>query len=166
MRIPIVNEKDEVVKYIERNELAVGDTFRVAGLWVYDKEGNILLARRALSKKRHPGLWSVAVAGTVEENETYDSNIVKEMEEELGIVGYIPKKVLKDYREADDGIKRWATHYNLILPREYQFTLREDEVIETKWYTPQELVDDVTSHPEKFTSTFLLFYKDFLKYEN
>ena len=35
-----------------------------------------------------PEVWGPAVSGTNEEGETYDSNIIKEAQEEIGLTGY------------------------------------------------------------------------------
>lgn len=85
MKIPIVNESDEVIAYKERESIAVEDIYRVSALWVKNSKGESLLAQRAFTKKHSPGKWEPAVAGTVEEGEDYDSNIIKEIEEELGL---------------------------------------------------------------------------------
>lgn len=166
MNIPIVNEQDEVIGYKDQNDLVAGDIFRVAGLWIYDSDGNILLARRAENKKRHPGLWAVGVAGTVEEGETYESNIVKEMEEELSITGYIPTPVKKDFRTSGyEGLSRFSYHYKVILPHDYPFKKKDDEVAEIRWFTPEELDALVQEKPEIFVPNFRAFYKDFLYYD-
>ncbi len=164
MRIPIVNEQDEIIEYKERDLLAPGDIFRVAGLWIYDEEGNILLARRAEVKKKHPGLWAVSVAGTVEEGETYDSNILKEMEEELGITGYTPEFATKDFKDSGigDNLRRFSTHYKVTMPHDYPFFIKEDEVAEVRWFNPKELEDTIERTPEIFVPTFRQYYKNFL----
>ncbi|GHU09319.1 hypothetical protein FACS189431_7170 [Alphaproteobacteria bacterium] len=59
MNIPIVDENDNVIGEISRETLRGENVFyRVAGLWVVspDRE-SVLIARRALSKKHHPGKW-------------------------------------------------------------------------------------------------------------
>src|SRR3989339_514660 len=86
MRIPIVNEQDEIIGYEERETRNPKHICRVTGLWVTDKDQNILLAQRALVRKFNPGMWGPAVSGTVEEGETYKSNIIKEAREEIGLV--------------------------------------------------------------------------------
>src|ERR1035437_8433122 len=90
MKIPIVNEQDEIIGYEEREGKGPKDISRVTSLWVADYDDNILLAQRAFSKRRSPGLWGPTVAGTVEEGETYESNIIKEAEEEIGLTGLKP----------------------------------------------------------------------------
>ena len=90
MKIPIVNEQEEIIGYKERDDRNDKDIIRITGLWVTNKERNILLARRSFNKKHHPGVWGPAVSGTVEEGETYESNIIKEAEEEIGLTGFKP----------------------------------------------------------------------------
>jgi len=90
MKIPIVNEQDEIIKVVDIKDRKPGEICRITGLWLTDPEGNILLAQRAFNKKLSPGLWGPAAAGTVEEGETYESNIIKEAEEEIGLAGLKP----------------------------------------------------------------------------
>ncbi len=86
MQIPIVNEQDEIIGYKDRKDRNLVDITRVSALWITNEDGEILLAQRGLNKTHSPGLWGPAVAGTVEEGETYESNIIKEAEEEIGLV--------------------------------------------------------------------------------
>jgi isopentenyldiphosphate isomerase len=86
IKIIIVNEKDEIIGFKERSKVKTDDIYRVSALWAENAKGDILMAQRAFSKMNSPGKWGPAVAGTVEEGETYDSNITKEAEEEIGLV--------------------------------------------------------------------------------
>ena len=98
MRIPFVNENDEVVEVFEGKnwgDLHPESIYRVSSLWITNSKGEVLLARRAFNKKHDPGKWGPAVSGTVEEGETYESNIIKETEEELGIKSLKPIAGLK-----------------------------------------------------------------------
>lgn len=84
-KIVVVNENDEVVGAKKRGTIATDDIYRVSALWITNSNGDVLLAQRALTKKNDPGKWGPAVAGTVEEGETYLGNITKETEEEIGL---------------------------------------------------------------------------------
>ena len=86
-RIVVVDEEDNVVGAELRSIVdEKGLRYRVSGLWLRNSRGEVLLARRALTKTHYPGRWGPAVAGTVEEGESYEQNIVKEAEEELGLI--------------------------------------------------------------------------------
>jgi isopentenyl-diphosphate delta-isomerase len=63
-----------------------GDWHRAAHLWVVAPGRRVLLQRRALIKESWPGHWDVSVAGHVSAGETTLQAIVREAEEELGLV--------------------------------------------------------------------------------
>lgn len=81
----IVDEHDQYIcnKYEEDVDFS-RDIYRVSCLWLQNSRKEILIAQRALHKN-HGGLWSPSVAGTVEYDETYLDNIIKETEEEIGL---------------------------------------------------------------------------------
>lgn len=84
--LPIVNERDVVIGAKTREACGPGDITRVSGLFLYNSDREILIARRDLTKQYDPGKWSLAVAGTVEVGETFLSNILKETQEEIGLL--------------------------------------------------------------------------------
>ena len=51
----------------------------------------VLIVERqtAFDKKYDPGKWGPSAAGTVEEGETYQSNIIKELQEEIGLETFL-----------------------------------------------------------------------------
>jgi len=152
MRIPIVNEQDEVIGYKDRYDRNLVDITRTTGLWVTDEQGNILLAQRALDKKHSPGLWGPAVAGTVEEGETYESNIIKEADEELGLKNIKPILGTKFLRETSH--KYFSQWFTLIIPRDTILKVEVREVAQIKWFTKDELDNVLKENPEMFLRDF------------
>jgi isopentenyl-diphosphate delta-isomerase len=151
-RIIIVNNKDEIIGHKQRGTLARSDIYRVSALWVTNSRGDVLLAQRKFNKKHNPGMWGPAVAGTIDEGETYDSNIVKEAEEEIGLAHITPRKGPK-YRTADD-YNFFCQWYTLALDKPAEdFTVQEDEVEQIKWFTVDELQRELLQHPEKYLSS-------------
>lgn len=150
MRIPVVNEQDEIIGYKERSDINTGeDLIRATGLWVTDKNGNILLAQRSFKKKHDPGLWGPAVGGTVEEGETYESNIIKEAEEEIGLIDTKFDTLCK--------IRVFnciATFYTAVVDRDYGFVKQDEEVEDIKWFSKDELDKELEENPEIFFKNF------------
>jgi len=56
-----------------------------AHIWLYTKDGQILLQQRAASKVICPLLWDVSVAGHIDAGETLESGSVREIKEEIGL---------------------------------------------------------------------------------
>ena len=57
-----------------------------AHVWLYKKEGYVLLAQRAATKSICPLLWDVSVAGHVDAGERIEHAAIRETKEELGLV--------------------------------------------------------------------------------
>lgn len=148
MRIPIVNEQDEVMGYKDWKDKDPKDITRVSGLWVTDHKDNILLAQRAFTKKYDPGLWGPAVAGTVEEGETYESNVKKEAQEEIGLVDFKlkegPKIRLSIHHEY------FVQYFFTTIPSNYAFNVPNEEVVRLQWISKDRLRQQFKEKPEMF----------------
>lgn len=148
-KIIIVNENDKIIGYKNINTLNQSDIYRVSALWIKNSKGDILLAQRSFSKKHDPGKWGPAVAGTVDKGETYDINIIKESEEEIGLKNFEFKKVKKvRIREKYNYFGQW---YVAILDKNInEFKIQKKEVENLKWFSAKELVKELNSNPDKF----------------
>ena len=162
MRIPIVDEEDNIIEYREKNDRDLNAIYRVSALWITNSKGEILLARRAFTKSHDPGKWGPAVAGTVEEDETYESNIIKEAEEELGLKNIKPILGLK--RREKTKWNYFSQRFHLVLDKDISdFKIQKDEVAEIKWFSEKELKDEVEKSPENFLKGIQAYIKE--KYE-
>lgn len=159
MKIPIVNEQDEIIGYKDRSDRNHNDITRVSALWLTDSKGDILLAQRALNKKHDPGLWGPAVAGTVEEGETYESNIIKEAEEEIGLIELKPTIGPK--------LKRSTSHtyfvqwFTVVVDEKYPFVKQDEEVEALRWFSKDELQNLLKEKPEIFLPNFNYYVESF-----
>jgi isopentenyldiphosphate isomerase len=157
MELPIVNEDDIEIGTKEREQLSKDDIYRVSALWVVNSKGEHLLAQRALSKKKNPGKWGPAVAGTVEVGETYETNIVKEIQEELGITLTIENLRLgpKTQRLGPDGTYFVQWYFATVDKSIEDFNCPKDEVAGLKWLTEQELREVATNKPEELLTSVI-----------
>lgn len=150
-RIVIVDREDNAIGSRERKETE-GTIYRVTGIWITNSKGEILVARRALRKAKDPGKWGPAVAGTVEEGETYESNAAKELEEELGIRAPLRKGPKNFVQGKNTFFCQWF-FATVDLPAS-AFTIQEAEVAEVKWIAPQMLLVDLAVRPHEYIPSF------------
>lgn len=154
MKIPIVNEQDEILYYKEREDVTQDELCRVTALWITDTSGKILLAQRGLHKKRHGGKWGPAVAGTVEEGETYESNILKEIEEEIGLKN-VPLSSFPPSLINTSDYSFFGQLFFLTLPEGYNnFSLEDQQVEQVKWFTSKEVEEMYIENPNMFIPSF------------
>lgn len=160
-KIIVVDENDNEIGVKERSEIGPNDIYRVSGLWLTSSEGKILLAKRSPNKPKanHPNKWTVAVAGTVEEGETYEENMAKEIEEELGV----KIKTTKSKKFFRDTVSRFfvQTFIAEVDLAESDFNIQEDEVAEVRWFTKEEILEKLKSDPAFFVPKFDQILKEF-----
>jgi len=149
-KIIVVDEDDNVLGSKER-ELVDKENlrYRVSALWIKNSKNEILLARRAFTKTHDPGKWGPAAAGTVEEGETYESNIIKEAEEELGLKEIKIKKAQKTKRDGKHRyfVQRFTSVVDIPISK---FKFQKEEVAEVKWFSKEDIELQLKTHPEQF----------------
>jgi len=150
-RNTIVDEHDNVIGSKLRREITTQDIYRVSALWLTNPRGDILLAQRALTKSHDPGKWGPAVAGTVEEGETYEANITKEVGEELGLSGLDLKPESKLRFQDSGGWQYFTQVFSAVIDKPAEeFTVSKEEVARVRWFGRQELERELKEHPEDY----------------
>jgi isopentenyldiphosphate isomerase len=149
----IVDKDDQPIGVKPRIDLdSETDIFRCTGLWIINSQNQVLIAQRSLKKKNSPGKWGPAAAGTVEEGETYESNIYKEAKEELGLTGvdFIlgPKIFLKDSRPQ---FGQWFLAK--VDQAATAFTIQKEEVEQVAWIDLKQLLDEVAQNSDKYITS-------------
>jgi len=155
--IPIVDEQDNLLCHKERDMVWPGDIYRISDLRIRNSKGQHLIAQRALCKKNHPGYRSGAVCGTVEKGESYESNIRKEMFEEIGLPRDYPLELGPMYLGKSEGWrKHWSQRFLTTVDWDIaDFCPAEDEVEKLLRVSSQELKKMISVWEMKFCSDIL-----------
>lgn len=154
-KVIIVDENDTPIGLKERADFLPGDIHRVTALWLTNSQGEILLAQRAFTKKHAPGMWGPAVYGTVDEGETYESNVIKETKEEIGLSISLdelkkgPKYLAGEGTENGRFVQWFSAVRDVAID---ELTLPPDEVIAARWITLADLKREVLEAPDRFVS--------------
>lgn len=167
MRILIVDSEDNIIGTKEREERTDTDIVRVSGATIINSNNEILIAQRAFSKKYNGGKWTVSAAGTLEEGETYISNIKKEIQEELGVT--VEEKELipsiYSFEKVSNNFYRQMYFVRKDIPIS-EIVIQKEEVEQVKWVHLENLISMVEKNPNDFTSSFPTILKsiiDFIK---
>ena len=115
---PLVDEAGNIVGRATRRECHDGSKrlHPVVHLHIYNKEGDLFLQKRSLTKDIQPGKWDTAVGGHVDYGESIEEALRREAREELGIEGFeaelmaryvfesaIEKELVHTYRTVYEG---------------------------------------------------------------
>ena len=159
--INLANEEDYPMDTAVRGEpLPKGRCPMIAGIFLFNSKGNIILQKVALTKKTDPGKWSYSAAGHVDAGETYEQAALRELNEEMGIKTTQMDFLGKDYTLKDG--KPRAFHHVFRVISDDQITFDPSEVAEIQELTIPELKQKITAHPEQFKDIFArIFMKTF-----
>jgi len=147
----IVDANDNPIGAKQRLDKQYDDIYRVSALWLTDSvSGDILLAQRKYTKNNDPGKWAAAVAGTVEPDETYESNITKEIEEEIGLLNISLSDGPKEF--IDDGDNKFFCQWFVgsVDRSKVLIKIQEEEVESVKWVSVQWLLQDVKLNSQDY----------------
>lgn len=156
-KVYVVDEDDNLLEEKWRDETVPSDRIRIVAVWVENKNGEVLLARRAGHMRLHAGLWGPSAAGGVTVGEDYATAAKKELSEELGLdvekenveITQIDKHLYGTDTEGD-GLRMLAVFLVKVDWPLEKFIYPEDEVSAIQWISVSKLHDELNKHPEKY----------------
>ncbi len=148
--IPIVDENDKVIGHKERSDIDLElDIIRSASLWIVNRNGDILLAQRKFTKQNNPGKWSEAVGGTVEGDDNYESTMLREAQEEIGITVQNYEIGPKQYINAPT--RYFVQWYKTVIDEPIEaFLIQEEELEQLAWMSKDQFIKELKLNPEKY----------------
>ena len=126
---------------------------------LFDKNGRLVLTRRAKEKMLWPGDWDGTVASHPRESETYVSSGERRMPEELGIeckLDYLFKfEYHVPYKDVGSENEICGTLIG-VVDESAPFKKIEGEIDEIKWISAEELLSELKSSPEIYCPWMLI----------
>jgi len=146
--IILVDEDDNIIGSTRRTKNGDEGRFRVSNIWITNSKNEILIAKRAWWKYHHSLKWGTAAGGANAVGESYESNIIKETKEEIGI----------DLKEIELFTKLTTSKYfQTIFKTKMDINLDDcklnHEVDEIKWISKENLRKEIQENPENFVSS-------------
>ena len=151
----LVDGKDNPIGKEEKVKchLPNGILHRAFTALLFDKNGRLVLTRRAKEKMLWPGDWDGTVASHPRESETYVSSGERRMPEELGIsckLDYLFKfEYHVPYKDVGSENEICGTLIG-IVDDSAQFRQIEGEIDEIKWVSAKELLSELKTNPKNY----------------
>lgn len=156
----IVVDGDDNVLGFEAKETCHADEgilHRAFSIFVFDREGRVLLQRRAPDKPLWPGYWSNACCSHPRRGERDAEAADRRVREELGIGPPLQFLYKFSYhaRFGDAGSERELCSIYAAVS-DAPVAVNANEITETQWLEPAELDAELDRRPEHYTPWFKL----------
>ena len=153
----VVNEHDEVIGREPRSVVhARGLRHRAAHVLVFNAAGKVFLQLRSMTKDNNPGVWDSSGSGHVDAGETYVVAAERELREEIGLLVEQPLEPLFKLDACEDTGMEFCWVYR--TQSEGPFDLNPEEIDEGRWFSAQELTEQLEANPEAYSPSLRLIW--------
>jgi len=157
----LVDENDNPIGIEEKVKchLPDGELHRAFTALLFDKNGRLVLTRRAKEKMLWPEDWDGTFASHPRESETYVSSGERRMPEELGIEGkldYLHKfEYHVPYKNVGSENEICGTLIG-VIDESTELKKIEGEIDEIKWISAKELLSEIKTNPKIYCPWMLI----------
>ena len=132
---------------------------REVALLIYNEHNRVLFQKRSMKKRSMPGVWSTSVAGHIQYGKTADEEMVREAEEEVGLMGYELEYKEKKLTNVDNEryFKYW---FETKVPASYKFKLNPQEVLEVRFLSSMDM-EKMKQEDQPFNPDFVEYVQNF-----
>jgi len=153
----VVNDRDEVVGFERRSEVhRLGLNHRAVHVLVFNARGEVFLQKRSMTKDTFPGTWDSSASGHLDRGEDYDTCVVRELREEIGLVRQAPPERLFKIDACVETGREFVWVYR--CRAEGPFTLHPEEIERGDWFAPAAVTRWIQEKPAEFARAFVLIW--------
>jgi len=169
--LDIVDENNNLTGKTEEKEIIhkKGLWHREVAIWIMNNKGEILIQKRAATKKQNPNKWGLT-AGHIDAGESIESGMRREILEELGIeinnFSEIEIRKLQEEHHNSNTINNYFA-YVFFAKVDYDiqdYTIQKEELAELKYITIEELEEIVKNEDENYTFSKRESVKDIIEF--
>ncbi|MGD9578873.1 MAG: isopentenyl-diphosphate Delta-isomerase [Syntrophorhabdus sp.] len=128
---------------------------RAFSIFIVNQHGNMLIQKRAATKKTWPGFWSNACCSHPKKGENISDSTQRRLSEELGFT--CPLQHISSFHYKADYDKEFGENeIDHVFVGQFDGVIKsnKDEIEDWRFVSIEELSDDVHKHPQKFTPWF------------
>ena len=174
--LDIVDENDILTGEVKDRDYVHNNNLyhRHVSCFIINNKGEILLQRRALTKKKKPGIWS-KTGGHVDTHETVTDAIKREVMEEIGLE-IEDKNLFFMNKFKSTNPNYFSYNYIYITDKKTtDFKLQLDEVDKVEYFRIEKLENEIRNENRSFDFYYwepsdfynqMTYLKDFIKKDN
>lgn len=159
----LVNEQDEPQGLMEKMEAhRKALLHRAFSVFVFNDKNELLLQQRAQHKYHSPLLWTNTCCSHQRDGENSIEAGLRRLEEEMGFSCNLEEIFSFVYKAPfDNGLTEHELDHVMIGKYNENPIINPDEVESYKWCALDDVKQDMTLHPEKYTAWFKIIFKEF-----
>jgi isopentenyl-diphosphate Delta-isomerase len=164
--VVVVDDQDQVIGTAMLAEVwQKGLYHRTVSIFIVDERNRMLLQLRGPNVKIYPNCWDQAAGGHVDEGFSYEKAAHTEILEELGLADLKLATVatLRTNERLDDGriINQFERVYRAQISSNEVLVPEQREISQLRWFSSEELREEIALCPEQFTPGLLVVLKDY-----
>ena len=160
-QVILVNEQDEQVGTMEKMQAHhSGRLHRAFSVFIFDRQGRMLLQQRALEKYHSAGLWTNACCSHPRPGEITMDAARRRLKEELGFETAIKPFFKFTYKaEFENGLIEHEFDHVFVGTYEGAITPNPNEVMAHRYLTIDEIEAELKRNPTEFTAWFKIAFE-------
>jgi len=162
----LVDKNDNEAGLMEKMEAhRKGILHRAFSVFIFNKKGELMLQKRALSKYHSPGLWTNTCCSHPRKNETLEEATHRRLKEEMGFDSRL-EKVFDFIYNADVGQDLTEHEFDHVFIGHFEDhpKINKSEVADWKWMSMENVANDLSTNPEKYTVWFRIAFKKVFRF--
>ncbi|MBI5332111.1 MAG: isopentenyl-diphosphate Delta-isomerase [Candidatus Aenigmarchaeota archaeon] len=157
----------EIIILVDENDREIGSEEKIAAhenggklhrafsIFIFNKEGKMLIQRRAKSKYHCPGLWTNTCCSHPNKGEALEKAVHRKLKQEFGFDTDLKETFSFIYKaDFDNGLTEHEFDHVFIGRYDGKPLPNPDEIDDCKWVDPNWLRKDIKEHPENYTPWF------------
>lgn len=145
---------------MEAHEKAI--LHRAFSVFILNKEGQLMLQQRALSKYHSPGLWTNTCCSHQRLGETNLEAGTRRLQEEMGIKTPLEELFSFIYKAPfDNGLTEHEFDHVILGYFDSVPIINREEVANWKWMNLEEIITEIKTTPDNYTAWFKIIFDRF-----
>jgi len=162
----LVNDKDEqigLMPKLEAHEKAL--LHRAFSVFIFNKNNELMLQKRALDKYHSPGLWTNTCCSHQREGESNLEAGKRRLQEEMGFTTVLKETISFIYKAPfDNGLTEHEFDHILVGNFNGIPNINSSEVADWKWMPIEDVKNDITNNPSIYTEWFKIIFDKFYQH--
>ena len=145
---------------MEAHEKAI--LHRAFSVFILNKEGQLMLQQRALSKYHSPGLWTNTCCSHQRLGETNIEAGTRRLQEEMGFKTPLKELFSFVYKATfDNGLTEHEFDHVILGYYDSEPIINNEEVTNWKWMNLEEIIKEIKTTPDNYTAWFKIIFDRF-----